>query len=228
MNSRFIYLVLFLFIISASVLVGYADSKKIKNLSEEEYIENTLSQLGYPPAAQAGPVFSPVAGEVYLPVRSFYKNQTINPFGVYRTGRFVGYHSGADIEIDPEDLDKDVPVYSIYGGEVVKAEEASGYGGVVAIHHSFEGNKDLTGIYGHLRLRDIKITAGQRIGSGYLIGYLGAAYTSETGVERKHLHFGLYKNREVDIRGYADSQRELDNWFDPDAFLRQVGAKEVE
>ncbi len=228
MNSKTIYLILFLLLVGSSLLVNYADSQKTQNLSEEEYIETTLKQLGYPAAARAGALFNPVAGEVYLPVKNFYQNQAVNPFGIYRLGRFVGYHTGVDIEIDPEDSNRDVPVYSIYNGEVIRVEEASGYGGVVAIRHGFEGNKDITGIYGHLRLRDIKVAPGQKITSGYLIGYLGAAYTSENGVERKHLHFGLYKNREVDIRGYTDRQKELDNWFDPSAFLRQAGAKAVE
>ncbi|MEK9174503.1 MAG: M23 family metallopeptidase [Patescibacteria group bacterium] len=228
MSSKNIYLILFLFVIVSSMLVGYSDSQKTRNLSEEEYIETTLTQLGYPAAARAGALFNPVAGGIYLPIKNFYRNQNVNPFGIYRTSRFVGYHSGVDIEIDPDDLAKDVPVYSIYNGEVLKVETASGYGGVVIIRHNFEGNNNLAGVYGHLRLRDIKVKPGQRITSGYLIGYLGAAYSSETGAERKHLHFGLYKNRDVDIRGYVDSQRELEDWFNPNGFMREAGAKEVD
>lgn len=227
MRSRPILFILFVVLAGSSFLVNYFDTKKTANLSEEQFIEKTLKDLGFPPYANANPIFQPVAGEIYLPIKNFYKNQTVNPFGVYRTGRFVGYHTGVDIEIDPADLEKDVPVYAISSGEVIVAEEASGYGGVVAIRHSFEGNKNVIGIYGHLRLRDIKATSGQKITSGYLIGYLGAAYTSETGVERKHLHFGLYKDSNVNIKGYADTKAELAEWFDPNDFMRQAGIKVV-
>ena len=92
-----------------------------------------MKDLGYPSYANASSAFRTIDGEIYLPIKNFYKNQTVNPFGVYRNGRFVGYHSGVDIEIEPEDLDKDVPVYAMYTGEVIKVGEVGGYGGVVAI-----------------------------------------------------------------------------------------------
>ena len=202
------------------------DSKKTADLSEEEFIEQTLEGLGYPSYASASSVFKPVAGELYLPIENFYKNQTVNPFGVYRNGRFIGYHSGVDVEVEPEDLDKDIPIYAIYDGEVIQVSEAGGYGGVVAIKHSFEGNKDLTSVYGHMRLRDIKVSEGQKITGGSLVGYLGASYTSETAAERKHLHFGLNKNSDLDIRGYVDSLAGLSNWLSPKVFLEQANAKE--
>ena len=227
MKSKIFFLTTFVFLIAGSIWAHYSDYKKTANFSEEEFIENTLKDLGYPSYASASSAFRPASGEVYLPVKNFYKNQTVNPFGVYRNGRFVGYHSGVDIEVDPEDLDREVPVYAIYDGEVTKVSYAGGYGGVVAIKHNFEGNKDLTSIYGHLRLRDIKVNEGQKITSGYLIGYLGAAYTSETAAERKHLHFGLNKNSDLDIRGYVDNLEELSNWLSPKVFMEQANAEEI-
>lgn len=228
MKSKILFSIMFIILVVGSIWANYFDFKKTANLSEEEFIEKTMKDLGYPSYANASAAFKPESRQVYLPIKNFYKNQAINPFGVYRNGRFVGYHSGADIEIEPEDLDKDVPVYAIYDGEVVEAGEAGGYGGVVAIKHNFEGNKDLTGVYGHLRLRDIKVSRGQKITGGSLIGYLGAAYSSETAGERKHLHFGLYKNSNMDIRGYVDNLTELSNWLSPRAFMEQVNAKLAE
>ena len=114
----------------------------------------------------------------------------------------------------------------MYTGEVIKVGEVGGYGGVVAIKHNFEGNNDLTSVYGHLRLRDIKVSEGQKITSGYLIGYLGAAYSSETAGERKHLHFGFNKNSDLDIKGYVDNLEELSNWLSPKVFMEQANAQE--
>lgn len=228
MKSKIFFLSAFIILVVGSIWANYSDHKKTANLTEEEFIENTLKDLGYPSYASASAAFKADKGQVYLPIKNFYNNQTVNPFGVYRNGRFVGYHSGVDIEVDPEDLDKNVPVYAIYSGEVIKVSEAGGYGGVVAIKHNFEGNKDLTSIYGHLRLRDIKISEGDKISGGDLIGYLGAAYTSETAAERKHLHFGLNKNSDLDIRGYVNNLTELSNWLSPRVFMEQVSAKDRE
>ena len=223
-----VLLLIFLFFIIASGLVNYFDSQKVKDFSEEEYVEAVLKQLGYPPYTAAGGVFKPAAGQVYLPVRNFYENQAVNPFGVYRTGRFLGYHSGVDVEIDPGDINRKVPVYAIFEGEVKEVELANGYGGVVAVKHSF-GDLELTGIYGHLRLWDVNVKAGQRIGAGEIIGYLGADYSNETDGERKHLHFGLSRQNEVDIRGYVEGLGELKrDWINPSEFLRQVDAQVVE
>ncbi|MFY9493072.1 MAG: M23 family metallopeptidase [Minisyncoccia bacterium] len=228
MISRPLLLIIFFFFVISSVLVSYFDSQKVKNLSEEEYVEAVLQQLGYPPYSAAGHTFKPVAGAVYLPVRNFYENQTVNPFGVYRSNRFLGYHSGVDVEVDSGDINRKVPVYSIFEGEVKEVELANGYGGVVAVKHSF-GDIDLIGIYGHVRLWDVKAKVGQKIGAGAVIGYLGADYSSETDGERKHLHFGLSRQEKVDIRGYVEGLDELKkDWINPSEFLRQLGAKVVE
>ena len=213
----------------ASSLWIWIDSdaaKPKKNLTEEEYIEETLKRLGYPEGDSSGSGLA-VDGAIYVPTRGFFARQTENPFGVFRTGRFTGYHSGVDVEISPSDMDKNVPVYSIYTGTVASVENASGYGGVVTIWHRL-GDSQVLGVYGHLRLRDIKVSRGQKVKSGEIIGYLGANYSSETDGERKHLHFGLNKTGKKSVLGYVDSREELsEDWFDPTKFLRGVGAKEV-
>ncbi|MBI2454231.1 MAG: M23 family metallopeptidase [Parcubacteria group bacterium] len=228
MLKKLTILALIILVIS-SALVNYLDAQKIKDSSEEEYIELKLKELGWPPYVYSGSNFKPAAGEVYLPVKNFYDNQTVNPFGIYRNGRFLGYHSGVDIEVDPEDLARKVPVYSIFEGEVKAVKTANGYGGVVAVEHPF-GEVKLMGIYGHVRLWDANVKVGQKISSGYLIGYLGADNSNETDGERKHLHFGLSKKTdEVDIKGYVEGLRELkENWINPSEFLKSVGAKPME
>lgn len=218
-------------LVTASSLWIWVDSSAAKpkvKLTEEQYIEATLKKLGYPEAASAG--FDSTSSSeraVYVPIKGFFTHQTVNPFGVFRTGRFNGYHSGVDIEISSIDLEKDIPIYSIYDGTVTIVENATGYGGVVAIKHVF-GDAQLTAVYGHMRLRDIKVSRGQKVKAGELIGYLGASFSVETDGERKHLHFGLNKNGDKSILGYVDTRQELDdNWLDPSKFLSGVGAREV-
>jgi murein DD-endopeptidase MepM/ murein hydrolase activator NlpD len=203
-----------------------AAKPKVK-LTEEQYIEATLKKLGYPEQTSGGFDSVPSERAVYVPVKGFFLRQTINPFGVFRNSRFNGYHSGVDIEVPSSDLEKDSPVYSIYEGTVASVENASGYGGVVTIKHTF-GDAQLFAIYGHMRLKDIKIAKGQKVKPGELIGYLGASFTIETDGERKHLHFGLNKSGEKSILGYVNTLQELeDDWLDPTKFLRSVGAREV-
>ena len=218
-----IYWILFLLLLVYSLYTNYIQSPQ--NLSEEKYIENTLQHLGYPSYA-AGDSFTPVTGEAYLPIKNFYRNQTVNVFGTYVKGRFVGFHTGVDVEIDWADSLADVPVYAIYNGEVNKVEFATGYGGVVIINHNFAG-RPVWGVYGHLRLRDIKVKSGDKVTPGQLIGYLGQGYSGETDGERKHLHLSLYNGAIPDIRGYVDTSPELANWFNPTEFLKKLGAREV-
>ncbi|MEK7174717.1 MAG: M23 family metallopeptidase [Patescibacteria group bacterium] len=226
MISRTLITVLFILLIISGALVNYLDAKKTKDFSEEEYIESRLNELGYPPYVYDASALKLVPGEVYLPVKNFYENQTVNPFGVYRSGRFLGYHSGVDIEVDPQDIARKVPVYSIFDGEVKVIKAANGYGGVVAVEHTF-GEIKLIGIYGHVRLWDVNVKMGQKITSGYLIGYLGADYSNETDGERKHLHFGLSKKEDVDIKGYVEGLLELKNFINPSDFLKEAAAQPV-
>ena len=217
-------------LVTASSLWIWVDSdaaKPKKKLTEEEYIEETLKKLGYPEQASAG--FDSTLSEraVYIPMKGFFARQTINPYGVYRNGRFNGYHSGVDVEVSSSDLEKDIPIYSIYEGTAASVENATGYGGVVTIKHKF-GDAQLIAIYGQRRLKDIKVTRGQKVKPGELIGYLGASFSIETDGERKHLHFGLNKSGQRNILGYVSTKEELnEDWIDPTKFLRGVGAKEV-
>src|SRR3989344_4113099 len=132
MKRVLIFWVAVLFILSYWA-VFRSDGIKSKNLSEEDYIDQTLNKLGWPAQAGSSSVFKPVSGQTYLPVRNFYKNQSLNLFGTYNTGKFTGFHTGVDIEVSPADLYAEVPVYSFYDGTVRKVEWASGYGGVVTI-----------------------------------------------------------------------------------------------
>lgn len=143
-------------------------------------------------------------------------------FGIYITPqnspvqpeRFTGYHTGADFEIFPEELNAIVPVRAICSGQLKLKEYASGYGGV-AVQACQLDNSPVTVIYGHLKLASITPTVGENITVGETIGVLGADKSVETDGERKHLHLGIHRGSAVNILGYVASQTELQNWIDP-------------
>ena len=69
-------------------------------------------------------------------------------------------------------------------------------------------------LYGHLRLSSIKKSPGDYLSPGENLGSLGTGYSSETDHERKHLHLGISKGSNIDIRGYVQNENELINWID--------------
>jgi murein DD-endopeptidase MepM/ murein hydrolase activator NlpD len=166
---------------------------------------------------------------IFLPIRNFYRNQTERRFGWPFTGRFNGYHIADDIEVEPEELDEEIPVYAIDDGTVLVAENVGGYGGIIAIEHVIEGER-IVAIYGHMSIHDAAVEVGSSVRAGERIGYLGEGFSEETDGNRKHLHFGLYHGGGLDIRGYlSESQKgEIDKWLNPTVFLSRLGAKEVE
>jgi hypothetical protein len=147
---------------------------------------------------------------------------TKKPFGIYvspqnspvQPERFQGYHTGADFEIFPDELNADVPVSAICTGTIALKEYASGYGGAL-VQNCMLDTQPITVIYGHLKLASISKSAGQTLDVGETIGILGKAFSSETDGERKHLHLGIHKGSSVNIRGYVASKSDLSNWIDP-------------
>ncbi|MEK7146266.1 MAG: M23 family metallopeptidase [Patescibacteria group bacterium] len=160
-----------------------------------------------------------VVGE---PIEGFRKSVNLKPFGIYITPqnspvdpeRFTGYHTGVDVEMNEADLSRDIWIYSVAQGVVVEAREADGYGGVVAIQHTIEGQAYVA-IYGHLDVASLKVIPGQNVVAGTPMGLLGEGYTDETDGERKHLHFALIPGETVDLKGYVQSEAELSKWVDP-------------
>jgi len=48
---------------------------------------------------------------------------------------------------------------------------------------------------------------------------LGDHESAETDGERKHLHFGIHKGSDIDMRGYVAIEEELENWIDPQTVI---------
>jgi hypothetical protein len=147
---------------------------------------------------------------------------TKKPFGIYITKenspiqpeRFNGFHTGADFEIFPEELNVDVSVKAVCSGTLKLKETASGYGGV-AVQNCELNSEAITVIYGHLKLSSITKTVGENLTAGETLGILGAGYSTETDGERKHLHLSFHKGTSTDIKGYVSLESQLSDWVDP-------------
>lgn len=155
--------------------------------------------------------------EVIYPIDQFRQRITKKPFGIYITPktspvqpeRFTGFHTGVDIEY--EDVQSDVPVFSVCDGEIVLARWVSGYGGAAVLKCQLK-NVNYYLVYGHLRVTSI--TKKVKVKRAEQIAVLGTGHTKETDFERKHLHFAIHKNS-LDLRGYVQNKSQLSGWIDP-------------
>ncbi|PWB38677.1 MAG: hypothetical protein C3F02_03120 [Parcubacteria group bacterium] len=127
--------------------------------------------------------------------------------------RFSGYHTGVDFETTAEEKDTIVPINTICNGPLILKKWVSGYGGVVV--QSCQINKlDITVVYGHLKLDSVQAALNQELLVGSTLGQLGQGYSSETDQERKHLHLGIHRGKNIDLRGYVGSADDLTQWID--------------
>lgn len=174
-------------------------------------------------SALPAPSTSPSPPQLVEPVAHFKERITKKRFGTYVTPqnspvqpeRFTGYHTGVDVEYG--DVSSDVPVQAVASGKVIVARSAAGYGGVVVIQHTIDG-QNLTAIYGHLDPANLP-GVGQVVVEGQQIGILGEGETVEADGERKHLHFALHKGTELDLRGYVSDKANLEAWIDPEKIM---------
>lgn len=165
---------------------------------------------------------SQVSSGFQSPLARAGERVTKKPFGIFITSqnspvqpeKFRGYHTGADFEIFPEELNDEIAIKAVCSGELKMKKYAAGYGGVAAESCDLNG-QPVTVIYGHLKLASIAANAGDSLNAGDTLGILGAAYSPETNGERKHLHLGFHKGSAVDILGYVQNKVELSDWIDP-------------
>lgn len=116
------------------------------------------------------------------------------------------FHSGVDISSGPTDCTKsESPVYAAAAGTVIFADyDRQGFGWSVRISHGLSSNgKYIFTLYGHMGTSDIKnkpgasclkVSQGQQVTAGQLIGYQGSSGKS-TGV---HLHWSVLANPSKD------------------------------
>jgi len=211
MIRPFFYTILFLIILTGAIIFGY-------------YVYNRWYGSEQNPPETKERTVEEEKGYAY-PVENFKENQTKKVFGQYITRenspiqpeRFSGYHTGVDVEVNPEDIDKGIPVYAISDGIIRSVQDdIYGYGGIIVIEHLID-NQTMTAIYGHIKYFSVEKEAGDLVAKGEQIAILGADKSLETDDERKHLHFGIHKGSEIDIRGYVQNKSELSEWCDPNS-----------
>ncbi len=133
--------------------------------------------------------------------------------------RFNGFHVGVDFETMEDEQEIDVPIYAICDGPLITKQFAKGYGGYALQHCMLNGEK-VTILYGHLDLQSITAVAAQPLTRGETIGVLGEGYSLETDGVRKHLHLGVHRGTEIDIRGYVQETSEVNAWLDVLPYLQ--------
>jgi murein DD-endopeptidase MepM/ murein hydrolase activator NlpD len=174
--------------------------------------------LPVPEPSTPEPELSP---ELIWPISRAEERITKKSFGTYVTPKnspvspekFTGYHTGIDFEILEGEKDADVPVVAVCSGKLLRASTASGYGGYLVQSCVIDG-KDVTVVYGHLRLSSVTPRNDQIITVGEKIGLLGTGYSKETDGERKHLHLSIHRGSSVNIRGYVSTSAGLKDWID--------------
>jgi hypothetical protein len=131
--------------------------------------------------------------------------------------RFSGYHAATDYEIFRGEEKKAIRVYAICGGTIAFSGFSEGYGGLVTQHCTLNG-EPVTVLYGHLAV-DSLIESGTEVGMGDMLGILGAPRSRDTDGSRKHLHLGIAKGHSGEVRGYVQSEEELELFIDPQTVL---------
>jgi len=147
---------------------------------------------------------------------------TKKPFGIFITPegspvspeRFRGYHTGADFEVFDGEDEKSIELPALCDGTVIYANRVSGYGGVLIQTCDING-ETVTVLYGHISVASVELEKGDRVEKGDTIGVLGKGFSGETDGERPHLHLSIHKGTDIELKGYVQSEEELNAWMDP-------------
>jgi len=143
------------------------------------------------------------------------------PFGIFITPeaspiqleRFAGYHTGTDFEISDDEIDADVMVHALCDGSVISKGFVRGYGGVLIQNCIIDGEA-VTVLYGHLNIDTIQIGVGEVLQASDDVGLLGDDNSKQTDFERKHLHIGVHRGKNKNVRGYVQKKENVNDWID--------------
>lgn len=160
------------------------------------------------------------------PIDDGQSRTTKKPFGIYVTpeispvpnDRFTGYHTGVDFETTAEEKDLPVPIWAICGGKILERTIVDGYGGVVTQVCEY-GAETLMVLYGHVTHAGEFPPVGAWVIPGERLASLAAAESPLSGGTRKHLHLGIYRGANIDVRGYVQNADELARWLDPERVI---------
>lgn len=213
--SKIYWLVIIVLSLAAALAVYYYISRYTGLPTK---IETAVDQISNQDSGQDS------TQEYTYPIEHFTENQTKKVFAQYVTPEtspvqpenFTGYHTGVDIEVNLEDVNKGIPVYSIANGTIRSVrDDVAGYGGLIVIEYKIAG-QTVTAIYGHIKYFSVEKKAGEIVSRGEQIAILGTK-GFETDNERKHLHFGIHKGSSINILGYVQNKSELSDWIDPNS-----------
>lgn len=127
------------------------------------------------------------------------------------------FHMGVDAGFE---LSAGDPVYAVADGIVREAQERTQFGLVVLIEHFPQGQSANVSLYGHLSPRDVRVSPGQTVKAGDVIGVLGSP--SENGGWSVHLHHGIYKSPYSGVwvyYGHVNDPNTANAWFDPESYI---------
>lgn len=163
------------------LMCAYYSAKTIhissNNDSNTQSIEDTESDIQ---KEQIGKIN--YQGKFLTPVENFIK--VSSKYG-YRTNPVSGkykLHSGIDLVGNAGSN-----VLCVQDGEVTWAGWQNGYGNCVEVKHIGEGGKIFYTFYAHMRNNSLKVSKGQNIKTGQILGTQGSTGNS-TG---DHLHFEI-------------------------------------
>jgi len=182
--------------------------------SEPVLVESTepetpaVTKLGFPIANALDRVTKKTFGMEIHPETSPVEND-----------RFNGFHVGVDFETFENEQDIDVPIFAMCDGPLLSKQFAKGYGGYALQSCELDGEPVIV-LYGHMDLESIQPDPKQELNRGETIGVLGEGYSHETDGVRKHLHLGIHRGTETDIRGYVQATSEISGWLDVLPYLR--------
>lgn len=174
----------------------------------------------------------------YYPMDKYDERRIVKGFGDYIDDnfykgkealfpyiRFYGYHAAVDLEVFPDEITTQVPVYAAFSGTITYIGTLAGYGGVILEKLDNQNN---TALYGHVKIDNLLFKVGDHLDTDnnpVRLTYLGDQFSVQTSKERKHLHFGIYKGTDLYFAGHESSSSRLNTrWLNPTTFLKENNA----
>jgi murein DD-endopeptidase MepM/ murein hydrolase activator NlpD len=174
----------------------------------------------------------------YYPMDKYDERQTVKGFGdfiddsfykgkeaLFPYNRFYGYHAAVDLEVFPDEITIQVPVYAAFSGTITYIGTLAGYGGIILEKLDNQNN---TALYGHVKIDNLLFKVGDHLDTDnnpMRLAYLGDQFSAQTSKERKHLHFGIYKGTDLYFAGHEPSLARLEiRWLNPTTFLKEKKA----
>jgi len=233
--KKFIILAAIFVLVSEVVLVIYhyqlsTNIKPKTNPPQKTTTTQVSPSYSNPSSTSQG---TATAAKYYYPISSYDSRLTFRYYGLYVTpeqqaepcgAAFTGYHDGDDLETTAAEQGIAVPVYAIADGVVKELNYVQGYGGLLVLG-TMMNSQNYTIYYGHIDLASATVANGEAVTAGEKLADLGAACSTQTDGERKHLHFAIHKGTTIDVRGYVPDVTTLANWVDPKVFLANLGAQ---